>query len=229
MAEDMHRILSLDDKGVGEAENAPAKLFRGVLLDAKIDRQAWDRLMRRYVTDPKNGIPNNPTKRSSERSNLNRALSKQKITWRTFRKAMSMLKPRHIVYEVDFTWDPKLQLPNPPPLSIEYVPQSRQDELCQIVRELMTQVGISPKIWDRLIERYLDKHVKSAGHNPVDRSTMRGNIRKTILSSNSYTWENFVMALNILGVEKATFTARLTWSETTTCRRYTFKTDVRHD
>lgn len=226
MAEDMHRLLSMDDKGKSEAENAVAKLFRGVLLDAGIDRNTWDRLIRRYVTDPKNGVPANPTKRSSARSNLNRALSKPKITWRTFRNAISLLGPKSVTYEVDLTWDPKLQLPKPPPLSIEYVPQSRQDELCQIARELFTELEISPKTWDRLVERYLDRHVKSVGRNPVDRSTERGNIRKTILNSNHYTWDNFTKALNILGVVKATFVVKLDWGSKTTCQSYTIKMDA---
>lgn len=226
MAEDMHRLLSLDDKGVSEAQNAVAKLFRSVLLERGIDRKTWDRLIRQYVTDPKNGIPNNPTKRSSERSNVNRALCRPKITWKSFRKALALLRPKSVRYVLDLTWDPKLKLPHEPPTQIEYVPQSRQDVLCQMVRELFVAVGVNVKIWDRLVERRLDRHVRSVGHNPVDRSTERGNIRKTILNANSYTWDNFVKALNILGVIEATFTIELTWADKTTYHRYTFKTEA---
>lgn len=220
MAEDMHQLLLRDDKGRSLAENAAAKLFRGVLLDIGIDGRSWDRLIRRYVTDPKNGIPNNSTKRSSARSNLNRALSKPKITWRTFRSAIALLGPKSVSYEVDLVWDPKLQLPNTPPTHLEHMPQSRQDELCQIVRGLFTELGVGPKVWDRLVERYLDRNITSVGHNPVDRSTERGNIRKTILNSNQYTWENFVKALNILGVVETTFTVKLNWGTKVTCQKH---------
>jgi hypothetical protein len=226
MAEDMHQVLSLDDKGASSALNAPSKLFRSILADLNIDRQAWDKLMRQFINNPKNGVPNTPSKRSSERSNLNRALSKDRITWRTFRKAIQLLNPKDCTYELELVWDKRMTLPNEPPTAITHIPQNRQDELFTMFGRILTDIGSTPKLWGRLVDRYLDRQNDSVSRNPPDRSTERGNIGKAIMGKHEYTWETFVKGLSIVGVRRATLTINLNWGRKTTCHSYTFKTDA---
>lgn len=227
MAQDMHNILSLDDKGLGDARNACAKLFRHILLTLDVDRMTWDTKMRKWLENPKSGTVDNKAKRSSTRSNLNRTLSKDTITWRGFREAINILSPMSVHYCLDITWDDGIVLPGEMPERIEFQQHNRENELCRIVRGLMVRCGITPVPWNILVERYLDRLFENHPNNPVDHSTERGNINKAILEKDSFTWDTFVRALTIMGVKEATFTITLQWGKVRYSEHaHTFKTGL---
>jgi hypothetical protein len=227
MSEEIHRILSLDDRGVSEARNAPAKLFRSILCELHIDRLTWDRLMRNFLTDPRSGIPNNPTKRSSERSNLNRALSKETVTWKMFRKALRVLNPANVEYQLDLVWEKDYVFPNASPHTLRYTPFSRENELGSMFQRLVRDLGITPQIWSRLMERWLDSPAsRIRGDNPPDRSTERGNIKKALINKKDLTWPTFCRGLAILGVKEATLTVTLEWPRKTTQHSHHFSTGL---
>lgn len=227
MAQDMHSILSLDDKGLRSARNACAKLFRNILHTLDIDRMTWDTRMRKWLESPKSGTADSRAKRSSHRSNLNRTLSKDTVTWRGFREALNILSPKDAIYRLDIEWDENIVLPIEPPTEVEFSRYNRENELCRFVRILMTQCGITPVPWNILVERYLERMFRDHPENPVDHSTERGNINKAILEKDSYTWDTFVRALNILDVKEATLTITLQWGKTRyTEHKHTFKTGL---
>lgn len=222
MSEDMHRLLSLHDKGIEEAKNAPARLLRSIFLELNMNPLAWDNAMREYLHHPRSGVPDNPTKRSSERSNLNRALSKNRVTWRQFRKALRVMNPREVHYTFHLTWDDGIVHVNEPPTTIEYEPLSRSDELATIWKQLSTDLGISPMSWRKLVDRWLMHPAQGVRDNPPDMSTERGNLRKALLIRNSYTWSTFEKGLGILGVTRVQMTVTLTWAKRKTYHTYTF-------
>lgn len=226
MSEEIHKILSLDDRGVPEARDAPAKLFRGILFDLSIERMTWDRLMRDFLTNPRSGIPDNPTKRSSERSNLNRALAKPNITWKMFRKAIQVLNPKGVSYELAIVWSKDYVFPNEKPHNLSYTPQAKENELAQMFRILNRDLGITPQIWKRLVERYLDSVGTRVRDNPPDRSTVRGNLSKALLAKDEFTWSTFCKGLRILGIKEATLTVVLTWPKKTTEHSHHFTTGI---
>lgn len=213
MSKDMHRILSLDDKGVSEAVSTAAKLFRMILMDLNVTPMQWDRMLREYLKKPISGVANDRGKLSSQRSNFNRNLSRPRITWRKFREGIDILSPVHVNYELDLDWDPKLTLPKEPPKSITMDRQNQSDELCQMFRHLLIEVGADRyRIWDKLLRRQIDKDFKGKEDNPPDKSTERGNLHKSLINDkNSYTWETFCRGLSVLGVIKATYHINLTW------------------
>lgn len=227
MAQDMHSILSLDDKGLSTARNACSKLFRHILLSLNVERMIWDRKMREWLENPKSGTANTKAKRSSNRSNLNRTLSKDAITWRKFREAIGILNPKRVYYTLDIVWVDGIVLPGEMPTHVEFEQYNRENELCRIIRRLMTDCGITPVPWNILVERYLDRMFEDHPNNPVDYSTERGNINKVILNKDTYTWENFVLALTIMGVKEVTFTVILEWGKTRSSEHaHTFKTGL---
>lgn len=185
MSEEIHEILSLDDRGISSASDAPSKLFRSILFDLQINRMTWDRLMRDFLTNPRSGVDNTPTKRSSERSNLNRALARERVTWKMFRKALQVMNPKVVSYELELSWQKDYIFPNKTPNTLNYSPMARENELAQMFRMLLRDVGVSPEIWQRLVERYLDSTNIKLRENPPDRSTYRGNLRKALIENAS--------------------------------------------
>lgn len=226
MSEEIHEILLLDDRGTSTASDAPSKLFRSILYDLKIDRMLWDRLMRDFLTHPRSGVENTPTKRSSERSNLNRALAKDRVTWKMFRKALQVVHPTNVSYQLELGWQKDFLFPNEKPNTLTHCPQARENELGQMFRILLRDLGISPEIWQRLVERYLDSTNSKLKDNPPDKSTVRGNLRKSLIEKTEYTWPTFCKGLGILGVGEATLTVVLEWPRKTTQHSHHFKTGI---
>lgn len=226
MSEEIHEILEKDDRGISAAIDAPSKLFRSILYDLQIDRMTWDRLMRDFLTNPRSGVDNTPTKRSSERSNLNRALAKDRVTWKMFRKALQVFNPKVVEYELELEWNKDYVFANEKPHTLSYSPMARENELASVFRILLRDLGVSPEIWQRLIERYLDATNKKLRENPPDRSTVRGNLRKSLIEKREYTWPTFCKGLGILGVKEATLTVVLKWPRKTTRHSHHFKTGI---
>lgn len=102
--EDDQDLLNDPDKRVGEARGVLSALFRQLLVLRDIDGWLWDRLMRNFLADPRNGIQNNSRDRSSARGNLNKELKRDDMTWRVFLKALYFLDPVRVVFTVKVTF-----------------------------------------------------------------------------------------------------------------------------
>lgn len=98
-------LLNDPDKRVREARGVLSAIWRQFLALRNIDGFQWDRLMRNYLNDPRNGVRNNSRDRSSARGNINKELLKRDdITWRVFLKALNFLDPVKIVFSVRVTF-----------------------------------------------------------------------------------------------------------------------------
>ncbi len=102
--DDERDLLNDLDKGVKEARGVLSVLWRQLLMARSIDGWQWDKLMRDYLADPRNGIQNNSRDRSSARGNLNKELKRDDMTWRVFLKALNFLGPVRVVFTVDITF-----------------------------------------------------------------------------------------------------------------------------
>ncbi len=102
--DDDQDLLNSDDKGVREARGVLTVLWRQLLVIRGIDGWQWDKLMRAYLSDPRNGIQNNSRDRSSARGNLNKELKRDDMTWRVFLKALNFLGPVRVIFSVRITW-----------------------------------------------------------------------------------------------------------------------------
>lgn len=88
--EDKQRILNSTDKEVGTTKlNAPAQMFRRLLIALKIDGRAYDQLIRSYLE--RTSSSKDPVTLASDRGNLNKALLNDKISWKTFMRGVEML------------------------------------------------------------------------------------------------------------------------------------------
>lgn len=102
--DDDQDLLNDPDKRVGEARGVLSALFRQLLVLRDIDGWLWDRLMKSFLNDPRNGIQNNSRDRSSARGNLNKELKRDDMTWRVFLKALYFLDPVRVVFTVKVTF-----------------------------------------------------------------------------------------------------------------------------
>ena len=102
--DDDQDLLNDPDKRVREARGVLSVLWRQLLMVLNIDGWRWDKLMRKYLADPRNGIQNNSRDRSSARGNLNKELKRDDMTWRVFLKALTFLDPCRVVFTVKITF-----------------------------------------------------------------------------------------------------------------------------
>ncbi len=88
--EDKQRILNSADKEISTTKlNAPAQMFRRLLIKLKIDGRAYDSLIRAYLE--RTSSSKDPVTLASDRGNLNKALLADKISWKTFMRGVEML------------------------------------------------------------------------------------------------------------------------------------------
>lgn len=97
-------LLSDPDKRVREARGVLSAIWRQLLSILNVDGFQWDRLMKNYLSDARNGVRDNSRDKSSARGNINKELLKRDdITWRVFIKALNFLDPLHVVFSVRIT------------------------------------------------------------------------------------------------------------------------------
>lgn len=106
-------LLGLPDKGSSRSREVLVKLFRDMLGDLQIREDTWDRLLKHYLSDPANGISQDPKERSSAQGNLNKALFSDTMTWRTFVKGIRVLIYLLVYARIEIHY----QRPNGPVLS----------------------------------------------------------------------------------------------------------------
>lgn len=95
------KLLETSHKGRGEATGVLARLWRELLGVCNITPQMWTQLVTNYLNDPHNRIPREGKKRSSERNNLNKELSRPNISWNVLYKGIKVLAP--IQLKIDIT------------------------------------------------------------------------------------------------------------------------------
>lgn len=100
-----HDLLRDPDKRVKEARGVLTAIWRQFLRLRDIDGFKWDRHMRNYLDDPRNGIRQNSRDRSTERGNTNKELLKSdNLTWGRFLKGMNFLEPLKVEFTVRATF-----------------------------------------------------------------------------------------------------------------------------
>lgn len=90
---DLNKLLDHLEKAIEEAENLPAKLLRGLMYDMNIGPLEMSQYLTRWLDNPLNGVPKNGNDRSNRRGNLIKEISRPRITWNVFEKAVSLFDP----------------------------------------------------------------------------------------------------------------------------------------
>lgn len=102
--DDDQDLLNDPDKRVREARGVLSVLWRQLLVVREIDGWRWDKLMKSFLADPRNGIQDTSRDRSSARGNLNKELKRDDMTWRVFLKALNFLAPVRVEFSVKLTF-----------------------------------------------------------------------------------------------------------------------------
>lgn len=86
-----NKVLADDYKLYREGNNPLARLAREMLAALKVRPQIWNMLVKKYMDDPVNGVPNTPKDRSTKRGNIDKAVFVTKLTWLSFELVIRVL------------------------------------------------------------------------------------------------------------------------------------------
>jgi hypothetical protein len=89
------RLLNDPTKGMNETfgtNGILAHLFRKMLHDLNVSPMRWGSLMYDFITDPRNGVPDNKKDQTSWRGNFVKEFERRQMTWKVFCKAMRFLQ-----------------------------------------------------------------------------------------------------------------------------------------
>lgn len=220
MSKGIHELLRRTDRGVNDAKDSVAMMWRSILLDLNITPDQWDKLITRYVRSH-NDIRKSKTRESSDRSNKNRTLARPTMRWRALQTGLDILGPKRISYDLYFTWD-RVTYPKEKPTHMHHIPRSRGNMLRDVFRKLTAEIGMHPTLWHTLIDQYAEKIVGPG--NPTQKSTKRGNENKALMDNKELTWVEFARGLRILRVSQLTFTINLQFEKY--CTQHTFYFDI---
>lgn len=191
-----------------------AHLFRMMVMALIGNHQRWAMYMIRYLDDPKNGIPNNASDRSSARGNLNKELERADMTWPVFRKGILFLNPKKAIFRIHLHMPNRtirryeMELPDHLPVEVplserEITPVDKlfvsetKDELASFYRRILKGEQIDKYVWGSLMLRYVDNPRNGVPNTPEARSSVRGNLHRE-LRSNVMTWMSFDKGLKFL-------------------------------
>lgn len=88
---ELNKLLTQHDKGTQNAENIPAKILRGLLLDMAVGPIQMNQLLNSWLDRLNNGKPLDGNDRSNRRGNLIKEISRDRLTWSVFEKAIGLL------------------------------------------------------------------------------------------------------------------------------------------
>ncbi len=100
----MGELLKDPTLQVSKARNPLAVIYRQILLETRMNSMKWNQLMTRYINDPRNGIPDNNTKRHQARNNLNRQLAAPRLSFKTIMRGFRVLFPLEIEMSFKINW-----------------------------------------------------------------------------------------------------------------------------
>lgn len=144
--------------------NILALMFRKIKGDLNISQRVWSTMMTRYLKDPRNEVTQTSRGRSSERSNLNRALAAPGMTFKNFVKGLRLLDPLEVqlLLELDFPdgsrYFHKTTI-NQEALYMHFHNErypDRQNVLATMFRAIKNTMGIGEEKWRELMQAYLD-------------------------------------------------------------------------
>lgn len=215
MTSSIENIFNKDDKLSEPTVNLGNYLFGSISNALGVYYPKWEEQLSNYLDKSVRGKKNS-TKRASEKNNICRSLTTDNITWKSFRRYISILDPKEVKYTVNIKWDENIEFPKPPPSQVTLTSHESSDDLYRIFKKIFSDVVDGVYVWELLVNRYIDGLGGDLSENPVDRSTEKGNIQKSIIRKNSLTVPLFYKALKILGVTNIELSIDLTWKSNLT-------------
>lgn len=209
-------LFDKDDRGLLEAKNVPARMFRQVLLELRVTRGRWSRLLNR-------AIKRDSANKSDGRGNLIRALKGNAITWLSMRRGLQVLAPEQIKITMELDWNPRLEFEGEKPEVVSIISDSRRDDLLRIFHEeILARTQISPSAWNELNIRHLDRLGLRSAERRSEGSDRISNLKKILGLSASTSkqirqirWEKFCEALMILEIRQVRLTIALVFRRRT--------------
>jgi hypothetical protein len=107
LSRELIRILDTEDKAVKEARDPLARLFRQLMADQKINLKAMDDLIRDWLKDPRNNIPDNGKIRSTERGNIIQEITRPNMTMKVFIKRLRLFPIIRVRLILEAEWQNK--------------------------------------------------------------------------------------------------------------------------
>lgn len=207
-----------DDEEFGKKVGLLTKLYRQVLIERGVGPAHWDRLMEKYLDDPRRCENSDTRERNSDRSNMTGAAAEDNMTIKTFIKSLTFLRPERITFVVTVEFDDEHILERLRGTTITQeigLPLSFSGEegpaiLAEWYRRIDEPLGITPKERETLIERYLKDPRNSVPRSKDKRTSAKGNIKR-YYSATELSWINFHRCIQILAPSYVYYDVLLLW------------------
>lgn len=223
----INEILNDTDRGDGPVPGILSAMFRKILIERNIGPAAWDRLMCRYMDDPRLKALGDTRERSSLRSNMNSALIDSNMTIRTFLRGLAFLRPEKTCFSVTLKFPDDHPIDRMAGTTHTFEREVQEDidgsngsrVLALWYEDIDSSFDISEDERQLLADMYCRDPRNGVSKNPDKRASTKGNLLK-YFRSRTLSWINFHRCLLFLRPKVICFDVFLTWRVT--------KTETRH-
>ena len=217
----INEILSDTDRGVGATPGILSAMFRKILIERNIGPAAWDRLMCRYMDDPRLEALGDTRERSSLRSNMNSALTDNNMTIRTFLRGLAFLRPERMSFSVSLQFADDHPIPRMAGKTRVFEREVEEDisgasgssVLAKWYKDIDAAFSIVEEERQLLADIYCRDPRNGVSKDPDKRASTKGNLLK-YFRSRTLSWINFHRCLLFLRPKTICFDVFLTWRVT---------------
>ncbi len=188
---ELAKIAAARDKGIPDAKNKLALLFRQVLFDLSIDTMELNRKLKLYDNDPNNRVPNNRMTRARRRSANIRAVANPRISWKMFCRGMRLISARKWTLHIHHTGiDGKSR----------HASINNTEALSTLFERIRESRGIDDNTFNRLLNRWYERLDQQELIKRHKGRKPKGNLERG-LTSPTLTWIFFMKGMVLLEVE----------------------------
>lgn len=224
----INKVLLDDDDGA--VPGILSAMFRKILIERNVGPTAWDRLMSRYMDDPRLRARGDTRKRSSLRSNMNAALTDKDMTIKTFLRGLAFLRPERICLSMHLEFGEDHPIPRLSStdhtceieIPIDITGASGSRVLAEWYAKIEKPLQITEEERQLLADLYCSDPRNGVSKDPDKRASTKGNVLK-YFRSNTLSWINFHRCLLFLRPKVISFDVFLTWRLTYVETRHQLK------
>lgn len=224
MSRTVKELLSDPLKGTNRAQGVLCYLFRHVLLWRRVNQFTWNKRAKLFFEKPHN-------REKADMGNLNKTLTADDFTWKSFKKSIDFLNPAEAVLEVHLTWksgvvskyaikiDPteeddeiETEWEDAPESDVFQKLKKPANTLARLFRHIVAGEQVDMTRWNALLEEYVSNPHRGAYQNRREMVTTISTLQRELLEP-TMTWNRFRKGILVLGPVQEDYLLKLRWSK----------------
>lgn len=203
MDNELTKLCENRDDSTELAENGLAKIFRQILIDQEVSPCKLISLLRDWQMVQSGYRSSNQKVLSRRRSSHIRSIAQPRVTWRMLKRGLGLFRVKRYYFHIYYVCNDGVARTNC---------ISNKENLNDLFQHILDECGIDQDRLKLMLDEWF-KHPSESSDKVLEkrRRKSKGNFTRG-LTSESLTWNFFIIGLRILDVADFEIELRLEWS-----------------